>query len=217
MGKERLVSQVIIPQEARPQQLSGLTAAQALQNRLGLYLLGGYRGQTAFVDLDKLVNEPLAMVEGLYTLDKLDARDIITATIESGSGVGEEVTAQLPVPAGEVWLLNRVVLVSPAESAGGVGDIAQVNFRISKWAVPDLRTGTTPHANGRAYWPTNRGTAAVDTYTVDFPAQGELGNELRLTGGDIITLVARLSGAAAGADLSAALSPFGRKIRRLVT
>jgi len=216
VGKERLVDKTISPQEVMPQQVGGLTIAQALQNRLALYLVGGFKGQTAFVDLDKLVNEPLALVEGLYSLDRLDARDIITATIPVGSPVGTVVTAQLAVPASELWLLNRLTLVSPAESGGGVGDIVQVNFRLSAWQIPDTRLGTTVNEGGRQYWPAAQGTAAANSYDVDFPALGELGAELRLAGGKIITLVATLTGAVAGAALAATLVPFGRKIRRLV-
>jgi hypothetical protein len=218
MGRQKLVDKTIVPQEAvpMPQQLSGLTIAQALQQRLGTYLIGGYKGQSTFLDLDKLVNEPLALVEGIYSMDRIDARDIITATVPAGAAIGDVETAQLVVPAGELWLLNRVTLVSPAESGGGVGDIVQVNFRISAWQFPDTRLGTAINDNGRAYWAAGQGTAAADTYTVDFPAQGELGAELRLKAGDVITLVATLTGAIAGANLAATLTPFGRKIRRLV-
>lgn len=217
-GRQKLVDKTIVPQEAgpMPQQLTGLTVAQALQNRLGVYLLGGYKGQTVFLDLDKLVNEPLAAVEGLYSLDRLDGRDIITATIPIASAIGTIIPAELVVPAGELWLLNRLVLVSPAESGGGVGDIVQVNFRISSWQFPDVRGGATVNEAGRSYWPAAQGTAVVNTYTVDFPAQGELGAELRLKAGDTITLAATLTGAVAGAALAATLTPFGRKIRRLV-
>ena len=216
-GRQKLVDKVIMPQDVgpMPQQLAGMTVARALQNRLGIYLLGGYKGQTVFVDLDKLVNEPLALVEGLYSLDKLDARDIITASIPATGVIGDIVIAQLTVPAGELWLVNRVVVVSPAQTAAE-GQIVTINFRLSSWQIPDTRVGTTVHDNGRSYWPAAQGTVAVNTYTVDLPAQGELGAELRLKAGDIITLVATLTAANASAILAATLTPFGRKIRRLV-
>jgi len=216
-GRQKLVDKAIMPQDVgpMPQQLAGMTVARALQNRLGIYLLGGYKGQTVFVDLDKLVNEPLALVEGLYSLDKLDARDIITASIPATAVIGDAVIAQLTVPAGELWLVNRVAVVSPAQTAAE-GQIVTVNFRLSAWQIPDTRVGTTVHDNGRSYWPAAQGTVAVNTYTVDFPAQGELGAELRLKAGDIVTLVATLTAANASAILEATLTPFGRKIRRLV-
>lgn len=216
-GRQKLADKTIMPQEVgpMPQQLAGMTVAQVLQSRIGVYLLGGYKGQTVFLDLDKLVNEPLALVEGLYSLDKLDARDIITASIPATGVIGDIVIAQLLVPVGELWLVNRVVVVSPAQTAAE-GQIVTVNFRLSSWQIPDTRVGTTVHDNGRSYWPAAQGTVAVNTYTVDFPAQGELGAEMRLKAGDIITLVATLTAANASAILSATLTPFGRKIRRLV-
>ena len=217
MGRQKLVDKTIVPQEegVMPQQLAGLNPGVALQQRLGFYPLGGYKGQSVFFDLDKLVNEPLALVEGLYSLDRLDARDIITASIPATGVIGDIVIAQLTVPAGELWLVNRVVVVSPAQTAAE-GQIVTVNFRLSSWQIPDTRVGTTVHDNGRSYWPAAQGTVALNTYTVDFPAQGELGEELRLKAGDIVTLVATLTAANASAILAATLTPFGRKIRRLV-
>jgi hypothetical protein len=217
MGRQKLVDKTVMPQETgiMPQQLAGFTVAEALRQRLGAFVLGGYKGQSAFLDLDKLVNQPLARVEGLYSLDRLDARDIITASIPATAVIGDIITAQLAVPAGELWLVNRVVVVSPAQT-GAEGQIVTVNFRLSAWQIPDTRIGTTVHDNGRSYWPAAQGSVAANTYTVDCPAQGELGEELRLAGGSVITLVATLTAANASAILAATLTPFGRKIRRLV-
>ena len=217
MGKQKLVDKTIVPQEAgpMPQQIAGLTVAQALQQRLGVYLLGGYKGQTVFTDLDKLVNEPLALVEGIYSLDRLDARDVITATFPITSPIGTVVTGQLVVPAGELWLLNRINLV---RALMGAGEIAQINFRISAWQFPDVRGGATVNANGRTYLPAalNATDAIAIDADIDLPAQGELGAELRLKGGDTITLEVTLAGAIAAAARDVTLTPFGRKIRRLV-
>ena len=217
MGKEKLFDKVIIPQEAgpMPQQLAGMTVAQALQNHLGSYLIGGYKGQSVFIDLDKLVNEPLALVEGIYALDKLDARDIITATFPINSPIGTVVTDQLVVPAGELWLLNRINLL---RGLMGAGEIAQINFRISAWQFPDVRGGATVNANGRAYLAAALSATdaiAIDV-DIDLPAQGELGAELRLKAGDAITLEVTLAGAIAAAARDVTLTPFGKKIRRLV-
>ncbi len=217
MGRQKLVDKTIMPQEAgpMPQQLAGMTVAQALQSRLGLYLLGGYKGQTTFVDFDKLVNEPLALIEGIYSLDKLDARDIITATFPLNSPIGTVVTDQLVVPAGELWLLNRINLL---RGLMGAGEIAQINFRISAWQFADARGGATVNANGRAYLAAtlNATDAVAIDADIDLPAQGELGAELRLKAGDIITLEVTLAGAIAAAARDVTLTPFGRKIRRLV-
>jgi hypothetical protein len=217
MGRQKLVDKTIVPQEVgpMPQQLAGMTVAQALQNRYGSYLLGGYKGQTTFLDLDKLVNEPLALVEGLYALDKIDARDVITATFPINSPIGTVVTDQLVVPAGELWLLNRINLL---RGLMGAGEIAQINFRISAWQSPDVRGGATINTNGRAYLAAtlNATDAIAIDADIDLPAQGELGTELRLKAGDIITLEVTLAGAIAAAARDVTLTPFGRKIRRLV-
>ena len=214
MGKERLVDKTIQPLAA-----GGVTVAQATSrpaNQLGVLPIGYYKGAAAFIDLDKLVNQPLALVEGLYSLDRLDDRDAIQAVIAAGAAVGAVARARLTVPGGELWIINRLVLVSPAESGAGVGDIVQVNFRIKSWQSPDTRLGTTVDDDGRSYWSADRGDVSLNTYTVDLPAQGELGQELRLAAGDVITLVATLTGANAGADLTASLTPFGRKVKVLV-
>jgi len=49
-GQQRLVDKTIVPQETgvMPQQVGNMTIAQALQNRLGSYPIGGYKGQSAF-------------------------------------------------------------------------------------------------------------------------------------------------------------------------
>jgi len=212
MGRDKIINKSITPQQA----VTSMTPDQVTRAGLGLVTIGVYKGQAAFFDLDKLVNQPLAAIERLYSTDRLDARDIIEAVIGAGAAIGAEARARLTVPSDEVWFLNRLQLVSPAESGVGVGDIVQVNFRISKWPYADVRGGATIDPDGRSYWAAAQGTAAVDTFTVDLPAQGELGEELRLEGGDVITLVATLTGAVAGAALTSSLTPFGRKVRKLV-
>jgi len=132
MGRQKLVDKTIVPQEnsVMPQQLSGLTVAQALQNRLALYLLGGYKGQSVFVDLDKLVNQPLVLAEKAYCQDKVDSRNGVKVTVENGAGVGDVVTGEIAVPAGEVWYLNRLSVVCPAADADGS---ASFNILVSPW------------------------------------------------------------------------------------
>ena len=217
MGRRKLVDKTIAPQESgpMPQQLAGFTVTNALHNRLGAFMIGGYKGQSTFVDLDKLVNEPLALAEGLYSLDKLDARDIITATFPINSPIGTVVTHQLVVPAGELWLLNRINLL---RGLMGAGEIAQINFRISAWQFADARGGAAVNPNGRAYLAAalNATDAIAIDVDIDLPAQGELGAELRLKAGDTITLEVTLAGAIAAAARDVTLTPFGRKIRRLV-
>ena len=217
MGKQRVVNKAISPlQVLQALQSGSITIAQAQQMFNGVMPIGDYKGVAAILDLDLLVNQPLVQAERLYALDKLDARDIVTVTLPAAALVAATVRGQLgPVPVGEVWFLNRVTLVSPIRVAAEA--IAQLNFRISSWAIPDIRTGTTPDVDGRSYWPVDLGTAAADAFVVDFPAQGELGEELRLVAGDIITLVATVTAAAVGvAAINTTLTPFGRKGKLLV-
>ena len=215
MSRQRIVDKTVRPEEVTPEQ-AHYTPLHALQRGEGRLALGFHRGVLAFVDLDRLVVQPLVSAEALYALDKIDDRDRVEVKIAAGAAVGSGASARLEVPPGEVWFLNRIVLTSPPESGLNVGDIVQVNFCISPWT---LRRDETPlvEGAGRKYWVANRGTAASDVYTVDVPAQGELGAELRLVGGDFITLYAELTGAPAGADLVASLTPYGRKGKLLVT
>jgi len=215
MSRRTLVKKEVVPQEVSPQQAQ-YTPLHALGRREGIIVLGYHRGALAFIDLDKLVIQPLIAAEKLYALDRIDDRDQISAKIASGAAVGSKASQKITVPSGEVWFLNRIVLTSPAESGAGVGDIVKVNFCVSYWPLR-AEEAVCVEGAGRRYWKDNKGTAALDTYTVDFPAQGELGEELRLVGGDSITLYAELTGATAGADLTATLTPYGRKTKFLVT
>jgi hypothetical protein len=152
MGKQKLVDKAIMPQETgpMPQQLSGLTIAQALQNRYGQYLLGGYKGQTVFVDLDKLVNEPLVNVEPQHILGVLDGReedyDLQTLTPAVGDPIGTAYSGSMTVPSGEVWYLNavRTILNTTAAAQGLVG-----NWRCSLWPS----RAATPVEAGQAFHP----------------------------------------------------------------
>ena len=177
-------------------------------------LVAGYDakdGSLRLLNLDTL-RQLEVQAERLHALDRLDSRNAqATATIASGSAVGAVASEEIEVPAGEVWFVNRMRHVSPAESGVGVGDIVQTNVRISKWTDPGGNTA------GKAYNPAAIGTAAEDVTDEDLGAVGELGEELRLDPGDKVTLVATLSGAAAGADLTATLTLFGRRGKLLVT
>jgi hypothetical protein len=174
-------------------------------------LMGGYDprdGTLRALNLDTL-RQLQALVERLHCLDRLDERQRVEAVIKAGAAVGGVATKDLVVPEGEVWFLNRLTLVSPAESGAGVGDIVQVNVRVSRWPKTSADVE-------KAYWPADRGTTAADTFNIDFASVGELGEDLRLEAGDKLTLVATLTGAAAGADLTASLTPYGRKGKKLI-
>jgi hypothetical protein len=206
MGRQRLVDKVIVPQEAgvMPQQLAGLTVAQALQNRLGVYLLGGYKGATVFIDLDKLVNQPLILAEKGYALDRIDSRNGVQVTVPNGTALAAVVTGAIEVPAGEVWYLNRLSVVCPAADATGT---CSFNILVSSW--PKTEAG-----GDKPYLPANV-TAMGATTDIDLPAQGELGEELRLVGGDKLTLQLTVT-VAFSADKVFRLNPWGRKGKVLV-
>ncbi len=164
MGKQKLVDKTIMPQETGPMplQLSGLTVAQAMQNRLGVYMLGGYKGQTVFVDLDKLVNEPLVDVEMKHILGILDGReedyDLKTLTPAIASPIGTALSGSLTVPAGQVWYINAVQIKLDTTGAahGLVG-----NWRCSLW--PDR--AATPSEAGQPFHATDLVQAANGTTT----------------------------------------------------
>ena len=180
-------------------------------------LIAGYDSKTGGLHLANLRNwvEALAQAEKVHMVGKLDARDAITATIAAGSAVGANATATLEVGTGEVWYLNMVQLVSPAESGVGVGDIVQVNFRVSSFP-------SDTSSDGQLFFAANQGTAGLDNIYAEFhpyaPFFGveNLSEPLRLVGGDYLTLVATLTGAGAGAALQAQLIPYGWKGRYLV-
>jgi hypothetical protein len=152
MGRQKLVDKTIVPQEEgiMPQQLAGLTPGVALQQRLGFYPLGGYKGQSVFFDLDKLVNEPLVDAEMKHILGILDGReedyDLQTLTPVVADPIGTAYSGSLTVPSGQVWYLNavRTILNTTAAAQGLVG-----NWRCSLWPS----RAATPVEAGQAFHP----------------------------------------------------------------
>lgn len=186
--------------EVKVQQIAQQALA-GIPGLLGSVIIGGYDpadGSLRVVNLSALV-EPLVLAEKAHSLDKLDARNAQkTVTIPSGSALATQLEATLEVPAGEVWFINRVTLATPLEVEG--------NFRISRF-------GVEADGKDKRYLAANQ---AVNTTTDhDLGAVGELGAELRLAGGDKVTVVGRAA-AAATADRVVTLTAFGRKGKRLV-
>ena len=108
-------------------------------------------------------------------------------------------TKEFEVPSGEVWYLNRLNLVTEAEISG--------NIRISKF--PKVAT------LDKKYLGTD--LAASQNVNYDLKAAGQMGADLRLVGGDKLTVVATVTAAGGTtADRKATLNLFGRKARRLV-
>ncbi len=160
--------------------------------------------------------EALATAERIHAIGKLDERDVITVTIPTGAAVNTELTAELVVPVGEVWFITALHLTTPGESAPAVGDIVQVNAKVSAWPV-------TGDAAGKTFFAANQGGAAPGERWAEFHPGApffdprNMSAELRLVGGQKVTLVARLTGAVAGAALTATLEPYGWKGKLLVS
>ncbi len=154
MGRQNLVDKTIMPNRLlEPQEVSAqqaMTPLQALNNGTGKLLVGGYKGQIAIVDLDKLVNEPLVKAELEHILGILDGReedyDLQTINPVVGDPIGTVYAQTLVVPTGQVWYLNavRTILNTAAAAQGLVG-----NWRCSLWAD----RAATPNEAGQSFHP----------------------------------------------------------------
>ena len=166
-----------------------------------LTLLGVYdidSGYWVGLPLQALTKALLA-AEALDTLDRVDERNTVVLTVPDGTAQGIVVTQTYQIPAGEVWYLNRLELITEAEVTG--------NIRISKFP----KSGTVD----KAYLGTDQAASHDNDYNLG--DAGQLGTDLRLIGGDIITVagsVAAIGGTTA--DRKVTLNPFGRKATRLV-
>ncbi len=166
-----------------------------------LTLLGVYDNVSGFwVGLPlQALTEALLVAEALHTEDRVDERDKIELTVANGTAKDTVKTKEYEIPSGEVWYLNRLNLVTEAEISG--------NIRISKFP----KSGSLD----KTYLGTD--LAASQDVDYDLGAAGELGADLRLMGGDKVTVVATV--AAVGgttADRKVSLNLYGRKARRLV-
>ena len=166
-----------------------------------LSLLGVYDNVSGFwVGLPlQALTEALLVAEALQTEDRIDERDKIELTVANGTAQGTVKTKEYEVPAGEVWYLNRLNLVTEAEVSG--------NIRVSKFP----KSGTVD----KAYLGTD--LAASQNVSYDLADAGELGADLRLVGGDKLTVAATVTAVGGTtADRKVTLNPYGRKARRLV-
>ena len=166
-----------------------------------LTLLGVYDNVSGFwVGLPlQALTEALLVAEALHTEDRIDERDKIEVSVPNATAQDTVKTTEFEVPSGEVWYLNRLNLVTDAEVSG--------NIRISKFP----KTDTT----AKKYLGTD--LAASQNVNYDLATAGQLGADLRLIGGDKITVVATVTAAGGTtADRKVTLNPFGRKSTRLV-
>ena len=166
-----------------------------------LTLLGVYDNNSGFwVGLPlQALTEALLVAEALHTEDRIDERDKIELTVANGTAKDTVKTKEYEIPSGEVWYFNRLNLVTEAEISG--------NIRISKFP----KSGSLD----KTYLGTD--LAASQDVDYDLGAAGELGADLRLVGGDKVTVVATVTAVGGTtADRKVTLNPFGRKSTRLV-
>jgi hypothetical protein len=229
-----------------PQQYSGYPGTRPPKGwvpPLGqvLSLLGVYDNESGFwMGLPlQVLSEQLVLAEKQHALDRIDPRNgQVSITVPIGTAVGASVTGEIEVPEDEIWYLRGHEIRVHQQAALTAGDLI-CNFRVSRFPVSDdvaklfYSTAdrlTATHALiaagdvfdhdlvlAGAYWD---GTDEVKVYREvirDFADPDELGNTLRLIGGDKLTLVATGETAAiAGGAVSVDLTVWGLRGKRLV-
>ena len=186
-----------------PQRYAGQRPPKGWVPPLGqdLTLLGVYDNESGYwMGLPlQVLREALLTAESLHTEDRIDERDKIELTVPNATAKDVVKTKEYEVPAGEVWYLNRLNLVTEAEISG--------NIRISKFP----KTGTVD----KTYLGTDLAASQDENY--DLASTGQLGADLRLLGGDKLTVVATVTAVGGTtADRKVTLNVYGRKARRLV-
>jgi hypothetical protein len=186
-----------------PQQYAGQRPPKGWVPPLGqsLALIGVYDNDTGYwVGLPlQVLREALLTAEALQTEDRIDERDKVEITLPNASAQDVTDSKEFEIPSGEVWFINRLNLVTPAEVSG--------NIRISKFPKVD--------SLDKKYLGTDLAASQNEDY--DLAAAGQLGADLRLVGGDKITVVGTVTAAGGTtADRKVTLNIYGRKARRLV-
>ncbi|AQU05300.1 hypothetical protein B1778_00745 [Dehalococcoides mccartyi] len=210
---------------------------------LGQYLnlLGVYDNESGFwMGLPlQVLSEQLVLAEKQHTLDRVDIRNgQVSITVPIGTAVGASVTGEIEVPEGEIWYLRGHEIRIHQQAGLTAGDLI-CNFRVSRFPATDDAAKLFYNTNDRltatqsqiaagdvfdhdlvlvgAYWD---GTDEVKVYREvirDFADPDELGNALRLIGGDKLTLVVTGETAAiAGGAVTVDLTVWGLRGKRLV-
>jgi len=229
-----------------PQQYSGYPGSRPPKGwvpPLGqwLSLLGAYDNESGYwVGLPlQVFSEQLALAEKQHALDRIDPRNgQVSITVPIGTAVGAQVTGAIEVPEDEIWYLRCHEIHIHQQAALTAGDLI-CNFRVSRFPTADDVAKLFYSTNDRltatqaqiaagsiydhdqllvgAYWD---GSAEVKVYRDvirDFADPDELGNALRLIGGDKLTLIATGETAAiAGGAVTVDLTVWGLRGKRLV-
>jgi len=123
MGKRRIIDKSIQPMST----IQNITPANFTVARqtpaYGAIVMGDYRGAARFLDLDKMVVQPLISAEREYILGILDGReagyDIVTVTHPATSPIATLLTGALTVPADELWYVNCIRMNCPGDAVAG--------------------------------------------------------------------------------------------------
>ena len=185
------------------------------------------------------LTEQLVLAEKQHALDRIDPRNgQVSITVPIGTAVGAQVSGEIEVPEDEIWFIRNHEIRVHQQAALTAGDLI-CNFRVSRFPTTDdvarLFYNTVDRivatqaqiAAGDvydhdqvlvgAYWD---GSAEVKVYRNvirDFADPDELGNALRLIGGDKLTLVATGETVAiAGGAVTVDLTVWGLRGKRLV-
>ncbi len=182
------------------------------------------------------LTEALVVGEKQHALDRVDARNgRCSLTIPEGTAVGESKTAEIEVPAGEVWYLRNHEIRVHEAAALSAGDLV-CNFRVSRfpkvndvdklfYSTEDRLTATQALIaagdvcdHRSIIWRDAIGDVAHKRDVLrDFADPDELGNALRLFGGDKLTLVVTVADAeTADADVDVDLTVWGLRGKRLI-
>ena len=205
-----------------------------------LSLLGAYDEETGYwVGLPlQALTQQLILAEKQYTLDRIDRRNgRCSLTMQVGDAVGTSREAEIEVPEDELWYLRCHEICVRQQAALTAGDLI-CNFRVSSFPKTDDTDKLFYNQDDRltaiqaaiaagdvcdslmtlvgAYWD---GSAEVKVYRPelrDFAHCDELGTELRLVGGDKLTLVVTVANAAlAGGAVAVDLTVWGRRAKIL--
>jgi hypothetical protein len=206
-----------------------------------LSLLGAYDNESGFwVGLPlQAFSEQLVLAEKQHALDRIDPRNgQVSVTVPIGTAVGAQVTGEIEVPEDEIWFLRNHEIHVHQQAALTAGDLI-CNFRVSRFPTTDDIAKLFYSTNDRltatqaliaagsvydrdqllvgAYWD---GSAEVKVYREvvrDFADPDELGNALRLIGGDkLILVVTGETAAIAGGAVTVDLTVWGLRGKRLV-
>jgi hypothetical protein len=221
--------------EIKPFSTSSTAPSDAVARGQASIMVGAYRGALAYIDLDKLVVQPLVTAEKQSVMGMLDGRlagyDIVTVTSAIGAAVGTVYRARLTVPAGQVWFLSNMEINAVKDTVAV--SAYDINWRCSLW--PDVvAVGGTPDADGQAYLPTDAigtnaalahkfafgptpiTTNAFSTFSVTGTLK-PLPTLLRLPGGTVLTLQATVRLLAPGMAVGISMAVAGYVGKALVS